>query len=142
MRLTTKGRYAIRALLRLATLGRQAHMPLREVAEKEDISVDYLNQLFFLLRKAGLIRATRGPGGGFSLARSPAQISVKNILDAVGEDVATAAPVESEDSLSEGSAAGDEMLQQAAGLMKGYFAGITLSKILEYGKDGKTNPIV
>lgn len=139
MRLTTKGRYALRAMLRLATSESGKPEPLRVLAEKEEISVEYLNQLFFQLRKAGLIRATRGPGGGFHLDRDPAEISVKDVLDAVGEELAVA-------SANEGAAGkgaiGDAMWHEAAELVEGYFAGVTLQKILDDAKSGKADPIL
>lgn len=139
MRLTTKGRYALRAMLRLATYESDKPEPLRVIAEKEEISVEYLNQLFFQLRKAGLIRATRGPGGGFHLDRDPAEISVKDILDAVGEEIAVAS---GDEGATGKEAIGDAMWLEAAGLVEGYFAGVTLQKILEDRKSGNADALL
>lgn len=139
MRLTTKGRYALRAMLRLAASESDKPEPLRVLAEKEEISVEYLNQLFFQLRKAGLIRATRGPGGGFFLNRKPAEISVKDVLDAVGEELAVAS---GDEETSDTPVVGDAMWLEAAGLVEGFFSGMTLQKILDDKKSGETDPIL
>ena len=84
MRVTTKGRYAIRAMYRLA-VARKGYVPVRELARSEGLSEKYLERLFGSLRKAGLVLSTRGPLGGYKLARSPENVSMKEILEAVGE---------------------------------------------------------
>lgn len=85
MRLTTKGRYGVRAVVNLAAAGQNRPISISQIAEQEELSPEFLEQIFFRLKKAGLIRSVRGPKGGFLLNRSPADISVKTILDAVGE---------------------------------------------------------
>jgi Rrf2 family transcriptional regulator, iron-sulfur cluster assembly transcription factor len=92
MKLSTKGRYAMVALadLALAETGVEKGeelMSLAEIARRQDISLPYLEQLFVKLRRAGLVEAVRGPGGGYRLARSPAEIRVSQILEAVEETV-------------------------------------------------------
>ena len=84
MRVTTKGRYAIRAMYRLAAAQR-GYVPVRELARIEGLSEKYLERLFGSLRKAGLVRSTRGPLGGYMLARTPENVNMKEILEAVGE---------------------------------------------------------
>ncbi|HEY9053942.1 MAG TPA: Rrf2 family transcriptional regulator, partial [Rectinemataceae bacterium] len=89
MRTTMRGFYALRALAVLAAQTAPARpLALRKIAEEEGISMEFLQQIFFRLRKAGLIAASRGPGGGFYLARPAEKISVLEALDAAGECLA------------------------------------------------------
>ena len=85
MKLTTKGRYAVTALLDLALHDGEGPVCLSEIAERQDISLPYLEQLFTRLRKHGLVASTRGPGGGYNLGRAAAQIPVSDIISAVDE---------------------------------------------------------
>lgn len=85
MRITTKGRYGLRAVVNLAMSHHNRPISISSIAGEEDVSSEFLEQIFFKLKKAGVIRSVRGPGGGFVLNRPPAEISVKDILDAVGE---------------------------------------------------------
>lgn len=87
MKLSTKGRYAMVALVELALQPAGQRLNLAEIARREDISLAYLEQLFVRLRRAGLVDAVRGPGGGYSLARPAAEIAVVDILTAVDEDL-------------------------------------------------------
>jgi len=85
MRLTTKGRYGVRAIVNLAAAAKTSPVSISRIAEEEELSPEFLEQIFFRLKKAGLIRSIRGPKGGFLLNRKPADISIKTVLDAVGE---------------------------------------------------------
>ena len=88
MRITTRGRYALRATLALAILGKSgAPVSINNLSEKEDISSVFLEQIFFKLRKAGIVASVRGPGGGFCFARPLENLTVKEILDAAGEEL-------------------------------------------------------
>lgn len=87
MRITTKGRYALRAVLQLSMQEENKPVSIRTLSELEEISAEFLEQIFFRLRKAGLISSTRGPGGGFQLVRSLDQITVAEIFEAVGEEL-------------------------------------------------------
>ncbi|SHM10163.1 Rrf2 family transcriptional regulator [Vreelandella subglaciescola] len=87
MRLTTKGRYAVTAMLDLAINADAAPTSLGDIAQRQGISLSYLEQLFARLRRAGLVRSVRGPGGGYLLVQIPADINVANIVDAVDESV-------------------------------------------------------
>lgn len=86
MKLSTKGRYAMVALVDLAT-SPGSLTTLAEISRRQDISLPYLEQLFVRLRRAGLVESVRGPGGGYRLARAPAEIRVAEILGAVDETV-------------------------------------------------------
>jgi Rrf2 family transcriptional regulator, iron-sulfur cluster assembly transcription factor len=87
MRLTTKGRYAVTAMLDIALHRDAGPVSVAEVAERQAISSAYLEQLFSKLKRAGLLRSVRGPGGGYELAIEPEQVSVSHIIAAVGEGV-------------------------------------------------------
>ena len=86
MKLSTKGRYAMVALVDLATSPGNL-TPLADISKRQDISLPYLEQLFVRLRRAGLVDSVRGPGGGYRLARLPEQIRAAEILGAVDETV-------------------------------------------------------
>ena len=85
MKLSTKGRYAMIALTDLASQGGDRMVSLAEIAERQDISLAYLEQLFVKLRRAEIVESVRGPGGGYRLARPVEQIRVSDILSAVDE---------------------------------------------------------
>jgi Rrf2 family transcriptional regulator, iron-sulfur cluster assembly transcription factor len=88
MRVTTRGRYAIRAIVRLARNDNGKPIAIKYLADDEDISPEFLEQIFFRLRKAGIIDSTRGPGGGFKLRKTPDTITLTEIFEAVDEGLA------------------------------------------------------
>jgi len=85
MRLSTKGRYAVTAMLDLALNGKKGPVTLAEISENQGISLSYLEQLFAALRSKDLVRGVRGPGGGYYLGKSADEISIANIICAVDE---------------------------------------------------------
>ncbi len=85
MKLSTKGRYAMIALTDLAAQGSDRLVSLSEIAERQDISLAYLEQLFVKLRRADIVDSVRGPGGGYRLGRPIEQIRISEILAAVDE---------------------------------------------------------
>lgn len=87
MRLTTKGRYAVTAMLDVAIHHEEGPVALADIAQRQGISLSYLEQLFSLLRKRGLVSSTRGPGGGYQLGRSACMIAVSDVIRAVDESV-------------------------------------------------------
>lgn len=87
MRLTTKGRYAVTAMLDLALRADRGPVSLAEISGRQGISLSYLEQLFARLRSNDLVSSVRGPGGGYRLSRDASLISVANIVDAVNESV-------------------------------------------------------
>lgn len=87
MRLTTKGRYAVTAMLDLALNAKQAPVSLAEISERQHISLSYLEQLFAKLRRSELVTSVRGPGGGYQLARDAKDIQIVQVIDAVDESV-------------------------------------------------------
>lgn len=87
MRLTTKGRYAVTAMLDLAFHSQANPVTLTDIATRQTISLSYLEQLFARLRKAGMVKGVRGPGGGYTLSRNAREINIAEIIEAVDEPV-------------------------------------------------------
>ena len=85
MRLSTKGRYAVMAMTDLARHGESRAVSLAEIATRQEISLSYLEQLFARLRKGGLVRSVRGPGGGYRLAAPATATVISAIVQAVDE---------------------------------------------------------
>src|SRR5205085_8551793 len=87
MRLSTKGRYAVMAMVDLARFSNGAPINLADIAERQEISLAYLEQLFAKLRRSGLVRSVRGPGGGYLLARDRDETRIADIIAAVDEPI-------------------------------------------------------
>lgn len=87
MRLTSKGRYAVTAMLDVALHSKEGPVPLADISERQGISLSYLEQLFSRLRKHGLVASVRGPGGGYLLGKDAAQIAIGSVISAVDESV-------------------------------------------------------
>lgn len=87
MKLSTKGRYAVMAMTDLATSSSDRPVPLGDIASRQEISLSYLEQLFAKLRRAGLVKSVRGPGGGYRMARPLNETRVADIMLAVEEPV-------------------------------------------------------
>ena len=136
MRITTRGRYALRASLALAKLGKnKVPVSINTLSEQENISSVFLEQIFFKLRKAGLVASTRGPGGGFCFAHSLDKITVKQILDAAGENLEqTFCDKRLEECERIGDCMSHHVWFDVSKMVNKYFEGITLASILEkYG---------
>ncbi len=87
MRMTTKSRYAVRALVNLAMRDNGKPVSLSLIAKEEEISLNFLEQIFMALRKANIVRSIRGPAGGYILCRKPEDVSVAEVIRAVGEPI-------------------------------------------------------
>ena len=87
MRLTTKGRYAVTAMLDLAVHATKGPITLADISQRQGISLSYLEQLFSKLRKKDLVASARGPGGGYRLSRDAGDINVADVISAVDEKV-------------------------------------------------------
>ena len=130
MRLTTKGRYAVTAVLDLAFHQENGPVSLADISQRQGISLSYLEQLFSRLRRNEVVTSTRGPGGGYSLARSESEISMAQIINAVDE---------SYDATScggEGTCSGDnyqclthDLWQELSQEIHGFLNGITLEEM-------------
>lgn len=87
MKLTTRGHYSVKALLDLSLQPGYGPTSVKSIAHRQDLPAPYLEKLLIELRRAGLVQSVRGAQGGYQLARSPAQISLGQILEAVGETI-------------------------------------------------------
>ena len=88
MKLSTKGRYSLRAMLDLAVHSGQGPIQIKDISARQQISARYLEQLFIPLRKAGLVRSLRGAGGGFTLAKPPSEMPLSEIIQVAEGSVA------------------------------------------------------
>ena len=87
MMLTTKSRYAVRAVMEVASKNELTPMRLADISANQDIPLSYLEQIFLKLKKADLVSSVKGPGGGYHLKNSSDQITIENIIDAVEENL-------------------------------------------------------
>tara|TARA_B100000035_G_scaffold209855_1_gene179533 strand:+ start:73 stop:510 length:438 start_codon:yes stop_codon:yes gene_type:complete len=91
MKLTTKSRYAVTAMLDIAYYDKGSPISLPEIAERQNISLSYLEQLFSRLKKNGLVKSIKGPGGGYKLSKDANDIVISDVINAVDENVETTA---------------------------------------------------
>jgi len=131
MRLSTKGRYAVTAMLDLAIHHGQGAVTLADISEAQGISLSYLEQLFARLRRNGLVEGIRGPGGGYQLTRSPDTISVADVIDAIGEGVDVTLCGGNTDCQEGERCLTHELWQQLGGKIHEFLAGVTLTGFLE-----------
>jgi|GEM_PF-80020 len=131
MRLTTKGRYAVTAMLDLSLNYHVGTITLSDISERQGISLSYLEQLFAKLRKEGLVSSTRGPGGGYRLGREACDISVLEVISAVDEKVDNTA-CEGKGNCRKGEAClSHKLWHSLSEQIKSYLSAITLGNILE-----------
>jgi Rrf2 family iron-sulfur cluster assembly transcriptional regulator len=138
MRLSTKGRYAVMAMADLARhAGEGRAVCLSDIAERQEISLAYLEQLFARLRRAGLVASARGPGGGYRLARTLSKTSIADIVLAVDEPLQATRCTELNEGGLKGCMAGGERclthnLWDALGRqIEGFLAGVSLEDVIE-----------
>lgn len=135
MRITTKGRYALKAMLYLAVNGQGAPISIKEISAVQKISPEFLEQLFFKLKKSGIISSVRGPGGGFSLNRPMEEVTVKDIFDAVGEGLdltpCTSCNEDTPVCTDQDECLSHDVWKAAADQIQGYFKTLNLKMITE-----------
>lgn len=137
MRVTTKGRYGLRAILELAGHDGNNPVSIKAIAEKEHLSPEFLEQIFFRLRKAGLISSTRGPGGGFQMNIPASEMTITKIFDAVGEDISLAPctrPQQDVHCEMEPDCIMKHVWEEATNHIRTYFESLSIEEILKkYG---------
>jgi Rrf2 family iron-sulfur cluster assembly transcriptional regulator len=133
MRLGTKGRYAVMAMADLARHGRDRAVSLAEIANRQEISLAYLEQLFAALRRQGLVQSVRGPGGGYRLARGSSAINVAEVVLAVDEPLtATRCEGKTVGCLGGGErCATHELWDALGGHIEHFLAGVSLEDVIE-----------
>lgn len=128
MRLTTKGRFAVTAMIDLALRSHAGPVALAAISQRQQISLSYLEQMFSRLRRNGVVASTRGPGGGYTLGRQATDISVADIVSAVDEPLDEAGD-------AEGSAAADgmsrELWQRLNAVMLAHMGTISLKSLVD-----------
>lgn len=131
MKLTSKGRYAVTAMLDVAIHAAEGPVPLADISERQDISLSYLEQLFSKLRKNGLVTSVRGPGGGYRLGRCSAQITIVDVIGAVDESI-NATRCEGKADCQGGSRCLTHSLwSDLSERIEGFLKGISLSELVE-----------
>ena len=131
MRLTTKGRYAVTAMLDLALHYQDGPITLADISQRQGISLSYLEQLFAKLRKHNLVKGMRGPGGGYRLSRPPEDISVADVIDAIGEGIDVTLCAGNEDCQDGERCLTHELWQQLGCKIHDFLNSVTLAGFLE-----------
>ncbi|NOR40706.1 MAG: Rrf2 family transcriptional regulator [Gammaproteobacteria bacterium] len=130
MKLTSKGRYAVTAVLDLAFHSGAGPVSLSEISKRQDISLSYLEQLFTRLRKQQVVCSTRGPGGGYSLQRPAAEIAVAEVISAVDEVVTTGCA--SEGTCDDGEQClSHELWVELSQQIHGFLGGISIQDLMD-----------
>lgn len=142
MRLTTKGRFAVTAMLDLAIneakdASNIKPITLAGISERQDISLSYLEQLFSKLRRQGLVKSMRGPGGGYNLAKSYADISVAEIINAVDEQIDATQCGGHENCRDEGRCMTHDLWSALNTKILEYLAGVTLADMVTSQTSGQ-----
>lgn len=130
MRLTTKGRYAVTAMLDLALHYKHGPITLADISKRQGISLSYLEQLFSRLRKNGLVDSARGPGGGYRLSREASQICVADVITAVDEKVDAMRCGGKGDCQDGGSCLTHELWCELSSQIYNFLKGITLADLV------------
>jgi Rrf2 family iron-sulfur cluster assembly transcriptional regulator len=131
MKLTTKGRYAVTAMLDLALHGDKGPVSLAEISSRQEISLSYLEQLFSRLRKNGLVASTRGPGGGYRVARELQEVAVSEIILAVNESVDATQCAGKENCLSHGRCLTHDLWQGLSAQIEDFLSGVSLQDLID-----------
>ena len=139
MRLSTKSRYGLRALFDMAFNAGNLPIQVKEISNRQDISPRYLEQIFQSFKKAGILKSKKGPQGGYFLAKSPEEITVRDIIEAAEGDALLVACSDKEkehliDCQFNGSCVTQTVWNEAGELLKDFFSGITLKTLCERGQ--------
>lgn len=135
MKLTTKGRYAVTAMLDLALNCELGPVPLAAISERQEISLSYLEQLFSRLRKNGLVVSTRGPGGGYRVSRPLDQVSVSEIISAVNESVDATQCAGAENCHSHGRCLTHDLWEDLSEQIEEFLRGVSLADMIARHRD-------
>lgn len=130
MRLTTRGRYAVTAMLDLALHEGQGPITLSDIAHRQDISLGYLEQLFARLRRFGLVDSVRGPGGGYRLQRNSEAISIADVIDAVDETVDATRCAGQQNCLGEHRCLTHDLWEDLSCQIREFLGGVSLGELV------------
>lgn len=138
MKLSTRTRYAVRAMIELAQNEGGRPLQLRTIAKRQDISVKYLEQLMAVLRSAGLIRSVRGSKGGYTLSRPASQVRLSDILNCLEGSVTTVECVEDGDCCARAAdCAARQVWMRVQQAIDDVLQSITLQDVVEMAREGK-----
>ncbi|HEY9017082.1 Rrf2 family transcriptional regulator [Thiomicrospira sp.] len=130
MKLTSKGRYAVTAMIDIALNQDSGPITLALISQRQEISLSYLEQLFAKLKKSGLVKSARGPGGGYRLSREASEISISDIIHAVDEKL-DARKCEGRANCQNGSKClSHELWDDLSCMIDGFLSGVTLHTLL------------
>ena len=131
MKLTTKGRYAVTAMLDLALHSGNGPVSLAEISQRQEISLSYLEQLFSRLRRNGLVASTRGPGGGYRIARELGDVPVSAIVTAVNESVDATQCSGRQDCHSQGRCLTHDLWEDLSAQIEEFLSGVSLQDLID-----------
>ena len=131
MKLTTKGRYAVTAMLDLALHGTEGPVALAEISERQELSLSCLEQLFAKLRKNNLVKSTRGPGGGYRVARPLSQVAVAQIIFAVDESVDATSCAGRQDCLTHGRCLTHDLWESLSEQIEEFLRNVSLQDLID-----------
>lgn len=137
MRLTTKGRFAVTAMLDLALNEVDRPVTLAGISERQEISLSYLEQLFSRLRRNGLVKSVRGPGGGYRIAKKLDEISISDIITAVDEQIDATQCGGNEDCHGDRRCMTHELWTSLNVKILEYLSGVSLAELVASQRDGK-----
>ncbi len=144
MRMTTKGRYGLRAMVNLAARESEVAVPLSKIAQDEGVSSQFLEQIFFALKKANLVTSVRGPKGGFLLSRDPTDISVRDILIAVDESLLVVPCIQNGDApvcARKPDCPTHPLWKELSELLQGFFGRTSVQNLVDNAtQEGKSAP--
>ena len=141
MRLTTKGRFAVTAMLDLAMHGQAGPVTLAGISERQKISLSYLEQLFGKLRRRELVESVRGPGGGYHLARAAALVTVADIVRAVEEPLDSTQCGGRENCHDHQRCMTHELWEELNSTVSGFLSGIRLSDLVDKQRTKKISVV-
>lgn len=142
MMLTTKGRYAVMAMLEIAAAPEDLPLTLSNISKKQDIPQNYLEQIFLKLKKAGLVKSVKGPGGGYMLGINKEEINIIDIIDAVEENIKMTRCAFDKDCAKDGVKCQTHYLWKGLGNhIRNYFTSISVADVIA-GRITQTSGIV
>ena len=141
MRLTAKSRYAVTALLDLVIHTQNTRVTLADIADRQVISLSYLEQLFARLRKAGLVKGIRGPGGGYLLAKSANDITIADIIEGVNESISVRACAGDENCFNGGRCLVHDLWENLDYEIASYLSNFTLADVLAQQSNARNRQV-
>lgn len=140
MMISTRGRYALRVMIDLATQNRESYIPLRDIAQRQDISEKYLESIVKVLTKEGLLEGLRGKGGGYRLTRPAEEYTVYDILKLSEGSLAPVSCLECDENAKKCNRAADcptlPMWKELDEMIKNYFRNITIADLMKNQRVG------